>query len=74
MPYQIGSVIEWVLADLPEDTTEVITCMDFDNGFSALKGIYVDSREVVIKKGTAYFNGVSATLEVSAFSNTYRYE
>ena len=65
------------LAEPPVDTTVVISCMDFEKGFTASKGIYVQSNNVVIRNGArfhhaAFFDGVSASLEVPFFSGTYR--
>ena len=71
------SDIELTLAGPPVDTTRVITCMNFENGFRASKGIYVQSYNVVIRNDgrfqhAAFFNGVSASLEVPFFTGTYR--
>ena len=66
------------VAELPANN-KVITCLDFERGFRASKGIYIHSTKVSIKGGTrfqhsAYFRGRKSTLEIPALSNTYRYE
>ena len=68
-----------LIAEISAAEKNTITCLDFENGFSASKGVFFDSNKVKIKttskfQHSAYFNGKSATLEVPMFSNTYRYE
>ncbi|KAK2186128.1 hypothetical protein NP493_214g03037 [Ridgeia piscesae] len=60
----------------PQVDDKIVTCLDFERGFQATKGVYVLSNHVGIKSGTrfqhsAYFNGISGTLEIPALSNTY---